>query len=164
MRRLKMNKLTLVLFSSFMYVLAGCGSEPDKSETILETVPVPLAEQLIGEWKNSSLNLKIHNDTDSTVIIDSENWVEVLGIQPIVSEFKNDSSYLSRYYSPEGEEIMTSTGIWYIRGDSLIMIERQIPNAYHLRMEGNSAYFRGYIDWDQDGVADDLYEGIQVRQ
>lgn len=159
MKKLKISSLVLILSC-----LLACESEPNKNEIVSGDLPLPVQELLIGEWKNSSLTLVIDNDVDSTLILNSENWVDILGIQPIVSEFRKDSSYLSTYYSPEGEEIMTSSGIWYVEGDSLFMIEREIPNAYHVRLEGNTAYFRGYIDWDQDGISDDLYEGVQERQ
>lgn len=158
MKSLRTGKTDL-LSVIFLLVIFSCTDTPESREA-----PEDQSDALLGTWSNTDLRLVLKNERDSVIVLNQTNWTDVLGILPIVSEFREDSTYTSTYYSPEGEVIMTTSGIWYIRSDSLHMIEREVPNTYHYQVEGDTVTFRGWVDWDQDGEVDDLYEGRQVRQ
>lgn len=156
-----MNKIIPVLL--FSILLASC--ETKKNETTeTEVVELSINEQLLGKWHNLEIKVVVRlEDGDSIVSVPYGKWEEILKIKPIVTSFNDDSTFVSEYTSLEGEVIMTSTGIWTVDGDSLIMTEGGAANAYYTTIKNDTVSFAGYIDWDQDGQADDFYTGTQIR-
>jgi hypothetical protein len=129
-----------------------------------------LAKELIGEWRNQVVRIKINtmNNTDSssTMEADTSNWEARLGIHPIRTHFQADGSYYSEYLNLKDSVVRRPTGIWMIHGDSLTM-EQQKPNHSILRLrvgiQRDIATFSGLIDFDGDGKEDDDYYGVQKK-
>ncbi|PIQ47593.1 MAG: hypothetical protein COW03_14455 [Cytophagales bacterium CG12_big_fil_rev_8_21_14_0_65_40_12] len=90
-------------------------------------------------------------------------WEEILLIQPILTTYTAEGVYSSVYKDLEGEVINTSNGFWDVKGDSLYLTENGVETAYHFNWMQGRAEFKGYLDWDSDGVADDLYTGVQIK-
>ncbi len=146
---------------SVLILTISCSGESESGSKENET---NIYSGLVGEWSNIDMHLVLHNDEDSIVDLTLDNWVDVLGIRPILTEFRADSTYVSQYFDPEGQLLTSSTGSWYVIADSLYMLEREVPARYFVALRGDTVLFRSYLDWDQDGSEDDLYEGRQVRQ
>lgn len=124
-----------------------------------------LTEKLIGTWENTSLtiDIKLPDGRDSSMVVPEGSWEEVLGIKPIVSTFDADGTFKSEYFSLEGQPMGTESGTWKIRKDSLFLTYAGSDNAYKVTFEGNKVRFTGLIDWGQGGKPDDLYDGWQMR-
>lgn len=122
---------------------------------------------LIGKWQNVSLVMTTNsvNNLDSTSVmkVDESNWEEELNIKPIITEFRADSTYTSTYRNLNDSIVGTTKGKWYVKGDSITMIEYGNPNSYYMELAGDTASFTGYLDWDGDGKSDDYYVGVQKR-
>jgi hypothetical protein len=127
-----------------------------------------LAQQLIGEWRNIYLKAIIHHPNKSPVTMeaDSTNWEANIGIKPIRTYFKQDGSYYSEYRNLKDSIIRKASGLWSIKGDSIIMNE-QSPEKSTLRLQvkidKDVATFSGIIDLEGDGIADDEYYGKQRK-
>ena len=157
-----MNKILPVVL--FFTLLVSCESKKEvESKEDSETMP-SISEQLIGKWHNLEIKVIVKTDNgDSVVYVPQDKWEEILQIKPIVTAFNADSTFVSEYRSLDDQIIMTSTGTWSVEGDSLMMSERGSDNAYHTTLKNDTVSFSGYIDWDEDGEADDLYTGTQIR-
>lgn len=148
MIRKSLPLLVLVLFAS-------CNKEAD------------IRSQLIGEWENTSLNVQMNSvdgsDSTSQLVANDGEWENVLGIKPIKTSFNADGTFTSSYFNLEGEPLGEEEGEWEIIGDSLILKSQSYASAYHITVKENKARFVAYLDWDQDGAEDDLYDGWQKR-
>jgi len=156
-----MNKIIPLLL--FLIVLSSC--ESNKIGDVKESEEVlGISEQLIGKWHNLAIKVVIQAEHgDSIALVPYEKWEEILKIKPIVTSFNDDSTFVSEYISLDGEVMMTATGTWFVKGDSLVMTERGRDNVYFTTLKYDTISFTGFIDWDEDGEADDLYTGTQIR-
>ncbi|MCG8385118.1 MAG: hypothetical protein MJA30_06225 [Cytophagales bacterium] len=118
---------------------------------------------LHGGWTNISMTVEIKTEPDTVIEVPVGKWEEILGIKPILTTFKTDSSFISEYRNLGDSLFMTSTGVWWVANDTVYMEEQGVLNAYHFKIHHDTVTFTGYIDWDQDGEPDDLYYGSQVR-
>ncbi len=127
-----------------------------------------LAEKLIGTWENTTLDVQTNTaqgkDTTIYLSIKQGEWEEALKIKPIVTTYLKDGSFKSEYFGLDGKPMGTEEGTWKIRNDSLVLKSGGYDNVYKVTFKGNEARFVSYLDWDQDGAADDLYDGWQVKK
>ena len=91
-------------------------------------------------------------------------WEEILKIKPILTTYSEDGSYESEYINLDGTPMQTTRGMWEIDGDSLFLTESSVRTGYHMQWMDGKAKFSGYLDWDSDGEADDLYTGVQIKK
>lgn len=142
-------------------MLVACSGEKQKNESAIEeSTEVKEGEDLVGKWRNLEIIVRM---PDSVLQVRDTLWQHKLGIKPIITAFNGDRTFHSEYRSPEDSLIMTSTGTWAVMGDTLSMIEHGIENKYHFLIAGDTVFFRGYLDWDQDGKANDHYAGKQLK-
>jgi hypothetical protein len=164
------------VFISVALLLFACGtgqlkeSAQNAKETTAENNTV---DGLVGKWVNSEIKV-VANRTDPDekkweVVVECHegNWEEVTNMKPIITEFRADSSWESVYRNLNDSIFRIVSGNWYTVNDSLFM-EQTAPDSsvnstYHYEFEENTALFKGFLDWDQDGKPDDLYEGMQKR-
>jgi hypothetical protein len=161
-----MKKLHSIFVYLVIFGLLSCQSQTSESES--SENDQQLFPRIMGEWQNLSLVVKIQsrdNNPDSSAVFEvpEGQWEEVLQIRPIVTVFLEDSTYSSTYSNLKDSVVNTSTGTWKVKGDSLYLINKEQNTSYYVRFDGNKAEFTGYIDWDQDGNADDLYVGVQKK-
>ncbi|MDH3710475.1 MAG: hypothetical protein OER04_11335 [Cyclobacteriaceae bacterium] len=127
----------------------------------------PLPETIQGKWSNIDLSVIIqtqnNEDTSITFKVSPGEWEQILHIKPILTEYYEDGSYRSEYRNLNDSLIRVAQGSWEMVGDSLQLLEEQVAARYYLRIQGDTATFTGYLDWDQDGKRDDLYLGRQRR-
>ena len=142
-----------------MLVAVGCSATKDESGLKME--------DLVGEWENTSLEVKMNTfqnrDTTSYLSAPEGKWEEVLKIQPIRTVYEADSTYTSLYKDLEGNPLGENKGTWFVRNDSLILTANDVEYTYAVEFAESKARFVSLQDWDQDGQADDLYDGWQKR-
>ncbi len=160
-----MNKSYLLIGIIFLFQACDESKKTEVSSEEEINGKVELNEEIVGTWTNLAMNVTMKNEeADSIIDVPEGSWEEVLGIKPIVTEIKEDGTFISTYYTLEDEVMMTSAGSWKVSGDTLTMTQDGISTAYHTSIEDDVATFTGYLDWDQDAEADDLYTGTQRKQ
>ncbi len=122
-------------------------------------------QNVIGIWENTSLKvtMKLEDGTDSIANIPEGSWEKVLNIKPIRTTYYPDGTFRSEYTALDGKPMGTEEGTWRMRNDSLILNSLGYDSGYKVTFKGDKARFVSLLDWDQDGKADDLYDGWQVR-
>lgn len=144
------QSLTLLIISTFLYACTPA-----------------MENQLIGTWENTTLNVQTNTaqgrDTTVYLSIEDGQWEKTLNIKPIITTYLDDGSFKSAYFGLDGEPVGTEEGTWRIRNDSLVLKSGGYDNVYKVTFEGNQARFVSYLDWDQDGAPDDLYDGWQKK-
>ncbi len=101
---------------------------------------------------------------DSIFSVPAGEWEAILNIKPIETNYSREGTYSSDYISLEGEKLQTANGNWKLKGDTLYLTEDNKTTAYHFRWIEGKAIFRAFLDWDNDGMTDDLYTGIQIKK
>uniref|UniRef100_UPI0040472013 hypothetical protein n=1 Tax=Roseivirga sp. TaxID=1964215 RepID=UPI0040472013 len=141
-----------LLLVSFLLVLIACKSSSNR-------------DLIMGEWTNESMKVFIDHDTSKEQVFDvpKGKWEEILLIQPILTSYTSDGKYNSVYKDLDGKVINTSKGYWEVNGDSMSLTQDEITTRYHFNWMQGRAEFKGYLDWDGDGEADDLYTGVQMK-
>ena len=126
-----------------------------------------LSQQLIGTWENVSLEVKMNtiNNTDSsgTLIVTPGNWEAILNIKPIKTTYRPDGTFTSQYFDLAGKAVGVEEGKWLVRNDSLILSSTGYQNTYKVTFEADKGRFVSRLDWDQDGLRDDHYDGWQKK-
>lgn len=129
-----------------------------------------LQAELTGDWISNSLRVEMsganNSNRDSVFEANASNWMDVIGIKPIITHFRLDGTYNSEHYSKKDSLFYNPYGKWQIVGDSLIMNDTtggNIRYAYRTEVKNDTAYFWGIEDFDQDGKVDDKYFGTQTR-
>jgi hypothetical protein len=126
-----------------------------------------LKEQLTGKWKNLSMTVQMNTfrntDTTAYFVVKEDQWVDEMGIKPIITTLNDNGSYTSEYFNMNGEKFREASGNWFVVEDSMVFIEKGLRTAYQALVNDTIARFRATIDWDRDGKTDDLYEGVQIK-
>lgn len=155
----------LSLFAISVLLLAAPQSKNGST-----TATPPTRNTLVGTWCNLMIDVDYNadqkGDTVPNLTADTTNWEKVLDMKPIETAFRADSSWESIYRNLKDSVIMRSKGKWWVHRDTLVMTsERNAKTlyvfAYHIA--DDIAYFKGMIDFDEDGQSDDLYIGTQRR-
>ena len=165
--KIPMKKISILAFITIITFACESGKKTEGEETA-EEKPVTkysLKKDMIGEWRNVAMKVTIKGEeADSVVDVPAGKWEEVLQIQPIRTVYSEDGTYNSEYRDLDDSIIMTSAGTWSVKGDTLIMTEQGKTNYYITTVKEGMAEFDGYVDWDEDGQADDHYWGKQKKQ
>lgn len=103
-------------------------------------------------------------NSDSTFSIPRGQWESTLDIKPILTTYLEDGNYSSRYTDLDGGLVRTVLGQWEIKGDSLYLTEENNTTAYFFNWKDGQGTFKAFLDWDGDGLSDDLYTGIQTKR
>ena len=144
----------LSLYFLILLCLNSCKSNPQEA-------------LVLGTWYNESLMVELDAKSgkiDSVFSVPAGDWEVVMQIKPIETTYASDGTYASDYISLEGEKLQSANGEWKIEGDTLYLKEKDKTTAYHFQWLEGIAVFRGYLDWDNDGLEDDLYTSVQVKR
>ncbi|PIB36998.1 hypothetical protein BFP72_17110 [Reichenbachiella sp. 5M10] len=155
-----MKNLSPILF--VLMALTACTTD-QKEKT--QATDRKAEQDLVGKWTNLSLlvTMKRLEESDSVLQAKEGEWERVLKIKPIETTFLKDSTFASEYYTLEGQKMNTTYGKWWVEKDSLVMLTESGETRYDFELTGNRVRFRATLDWDGDGLADDYYDGVQVR-
>lgn len=142
------------LLLTILFLVSSCKSEGKK-------------DLILGQWYNESLKVELgalDGRADSVFNVPKGEWEAILGIKPILTTYKDDGTYSSEYIGLDDVPLQTSEGQWEVKGDSLYLTEQGQTTAYFFDWLEGKASFSGYLDWDNDGLEDDLYFGVQVKK
>jgi hypothetical protein len=158
-------KLSLKIWLFLIPVLVSCEAEeiPENKE---------LEKQMIGEWRNVALKIKMNTfgnkDTFRILEVDEKNWEARMKIQPIRTFYRADGTYNAEHRNLKDSLIYNPAGRWAILDDTIIMMdtfpERALAYRYKIVIKNNMAEFTGVEDCDRDGKADDDYYGLHRKE
>ncbi|RJE71573.1 hypothetical protein [Reichenbachiella sp. MSK19-1] len=148
----------------FICLILFTACTTDKKEQS-QSSDLKIEQNLIGTWTNVSLlvTMKRLEKQDSVLRANEGEWEQVLKIKPIETTFHADSTFESEYYTLDGQKMNTTYGQWWIQNDSLVMLTESGKTFYDFEYNGDRVRFRSTLDWDGDGIADDEYDGVQIR-
>ena len=121
-----------------------------------------LSSDIIGSWLNLSMTVT-YLDTDSIFKVPEGEWENILKIKPILTEYKVDSTFESKYFDLNDSLLFTSSGHWHFTNDSLYLTNNGNTTAYKFSMDGDVGHFMGILDWNEDGLKRELYAGKQKK-
>lgn len=165
-----------ILIPALILIVSACSDHTEPNTELSETPVVELEDQLEGTWSNIYLNLQVNyaglKDSIKVTEVNERNWLEKLGIKPIITTFKKGGTYESKYFNINDSLVRNPKGNWAVDGDTLIMSELPEGTEYRLHLsfaksaDGKSsiARFKGMMDFDMDGSKDDMYYGEQRKQ
>ena len=152
----------------YLTLIISCQSSNEKQANSEEPKEIESLEKaILGTWENVSLSVTVHsvNNTDSTkkVNIPRSEWEEKLKIKPIQTTYLEDGTFTSEYRDLNDSLVNKNEGLWAVAGDSLALTSDEVTTKYWAECKNDTAVFTGYLDWDGDGLADDLYKGVQRK-
>lgn len=155
-------------FSLITLILFSCNA---RNSEVGETQKSTLKEDLIGEWRNTSLNVTMHSAhgvSDSVKVLEANesNWEAKVHIRPIQTFFEEDGTYRSDHFNLNDSLLFSAVGTWSVSNDTLIM-KQTSPNVATYRLKtiinNDEVTFSGKLDFDEDGAEDDDYFGTQKK-
>lgn len=124
-----------------------------------------LKTALKGTWQTFQINVAINTadgrDTFRTESLTQEVWEKAFNMESPVYYFQADQKFRRVHRTLNGEIFSQSRGMWNTFGDTLVLIEPDTTYQYLVRIGNGKATFRTFLDWDDDGEADDEYQGLQ---
>lgn len=160
-------RCSLSLVCLTMIVACSPTSGTHQGASAAEWTNSPLAQSLVGEWRNSSLEITLYTayGHEGTEVIkhDESNWEARFGMKPARTFFQEAGTYYTEYRDLNDSIFQIADGTWLIKEDSLIMTEPDFTYRYLLKVEGETAQFTAAVDGDEDGEWDDSYVEVQRR-
>ena len=157
-------KFNLALCSLLAICCLSCssGAKSDSNEVETQAIAIDNTEELLGTWRNLSMTVR-YLDKDSVFEVPEGRWEEKLQIKPIITTYAEDGTYSSKYYNLADSLLLTTSGTWSLMQDSLYLTAEGKTKAYRFLKQGDIAVFTAQLDWDQDGLANELYSGRQKK-
>lgn len=176
-------KYTLLLITAF--ALWACGETTTNEEPEAQHVDVlearnelkdsiltgdALKSHLMGKWETVAISVDIYSQggTSEDVHADygPENMESELDMEKALGYLLPEGKFLDEYYIASGDSVAAMSGKWYVSNDSVYYDYPEFGFAYgfRIRFNGRVAEFKGLIDWDEDGEADDLFTGYSKWQ
>jgi hypothetical protein len=153
-------KKSTMLYLAFLFAVELCFGQTTN-----------LSRQIIGEWRNVTLKItfdSLNNAGPKKILEANENsWEQVLNIEPIRTHFLSNHTYYSEYRNTKDSLVRMPKGTWSIKGEEITMHQTAPDEAVYvmrLKITGDLAEFKGMIDFDGNGKADDYYYGTQRKQ
>lgn len=150
-----------------LFLVCGCTTSTTKDEA-----KNSLADELIGEWRNTYIKITMNSFngiTDSIRVMeaDTSNWEDVIKMKPIRTFFEADGTYHSDHYSISDSLLFIAKGTWKTSHDTLTL-DQTSPNegiySFKTSIKDGIATFSSTLDFDEDGLSDDTYFGQQKKQ
>lgn len=168
--------MRILLLNIILFTAYSCASGQKEKQAVVVAEEDTLAEEsyvsqleqdLVGVWVNESMRVWVrsynHSDTSFIVDINEENWDLKMTIKPITTTIYADGTYISEFRNSFDSLMYRPEGRWFLDGDSLMMQDRQASYKYQVFVDGNRAEFKSILDWDDDGIPDDEYFGVQRK-
>jgi len=158
----------LLIAALLLFGFWTCQSSQSSTGTPAGGAQPDFASILPGTWENVSLlvvvNTVANTDSSYSLVVPPGAWEQKLGIKPIQSTFTEENRYYSKYYNLQDSLIRSTRGMWNVFGDTLLLIEPEATYTYRMELlPEDQISFSALLDWDDDGQADDEYEGVQQK-
>ncbi|GAB5550553.1 MAG: hypothetical protein Sapg2KO_01440 [Saprospiraceae bacterium] len=145
----------LLLLSVLAYACAPNNSEVEAQET------TNIATEIQGTWEVKYMKVEVdsYQNLDSNFVFEAteELWERQYGIRPFRTYFAQDSTFRTLRRGLNGGTMGEERGLWKTFGDTLLLIQPNATLQYKVLIENGQAKWAGVIDWDLDGVDDDVY-------
>jgi len=150
---------TVILITLLTTLLYTCTNEQEPTASNAATQDITAA--LLGTWEAKSLKIEVdtYMGQDSSFVFEvaEENWERVYSVRPFRTFFATDSTFRTIRRSYTGQVIGEDRGLWRAFGDTLILLQSDYTVQYKVLIDKGQAEWAGVIDWDRDGVEDDVY-------
>jgi hypothetical protein len=100
-----------------------------------------------------------YQNQDSSFVFEvrEETWERLYSVKPFRTYFAQDSTFRTVRRDLAGNPMGEDRGLWKTFGDTLFLIQPNATLQYKVLIENGQAKWAGLIDWDMDGVDDDVY-------
>jgi hypothetical protein len=133
------------------------------ANTPLQTLPV---HKLIGRWESLTMFVKVtsaYGVKDSSIVyqVIRDDWEKKTNSKPIELNLGADQRYSLTYRNLQSVVTRTTSGKWKITAGDTMVFMQEVPHQelirYHVTLNNDVAVFKGKLDFDKDGKADDEY-------
>lgn len=119
-----------------------------------------------GVWQAVSLKVTTNGtseipDSMSVFEISEQQWEKLLSVKPVLTYFYPDSTYKQEFRNINGEVYDTIKGLWNIVDERLLLLTPEAIYRYNVSLKSGMSEYNTVLDWDGDGVEDDLYFSTQ---
>lgn len=150
---------TAILLVLLIALTFSCASETNQSEKAEQKVD--LSQALLGTWEAKLLKIDVdtYQGQDSSFVfeVSEENWEREYSVKPFRTFFAADSTFRTTRRGITGKLMGEDRGLWRTFGDTLMLLQPNSTSQYKVLIEKGQAEWAGVIDWDLDGVEDDVY-------
>jgi hypothetical protein len=145
-----------------LLVLGGISSCTQDSKDSTQEAPAPdLTKALQGTWEAKFMKIEVdsYQGQDSSFVfeVSEETWERMYSVKPFRTFFAADSTFRTTRRTVGGSLVGEDRGLWRVFGDTLMMIQPTLTSQYKIIIDKGQAEWAGVIDWDLDGVEDDVY-------
>ena len=145
----------LVILGGLIYACAPNSPEAEVEQT------VNLAAQLPGTWEVKYMKVEVdtYQNLDSNFVfeIGEQIWERQYAVRPFRTYFAQDSTFRTVRRSLDGANMSEDRGLWKTFGDTLLLIQPNSTLQYKVLIEEGQAKWAGVVDWDYDGLEDDVF-------
>ena len=161
-----MKKITFWLSLCLLGLFSACQADNSAAdEDTTETMD--LTSELPGTWQTIQINVALNTadglDTFRTESLTEDLWRSTFQMEPPIYYFEPDNKYRRVHRNLNGDVIDEGRGMWTVFGDTLNLTEPDASYQYIVRAGQGRATFRTFLDWDEDGEADDEYQALQRK-
>jgi hypothetical protein len=150
--------LTLVLWS------CNTTTSEEKTETIQN--PTMNRSAFYGVWQAVALKVTMNStseipDSMEVFEVNEQQWEKLLSVKPVLTYFYPDSTYKQEFRNINGEVYDTIKGLWNIVDERLLLLTPEAIYRYNISLKNGMSEYNTVLDWDGDGIEDDLYFSTQ---
>ena len=125
------------------------------------------APELVGTWQNTFMTLESADIPESDprfefFVATSNNWERVMGFKPVRTTYQADGTFSAEYRDLQDSVFAMAKGTWYTEKDSLYFFQWEpdtFAATYQYAVVLDTLTLRGIVDWERDGLLNDLYFG-----
>lgn len=154
------KKMKAILFAVFLLAFTFSCTE-DSNNASAETPTRDLTQALQGTWEAKYLKIEVdsYQGQDSSFVfeVSEETWEQEYSVKPFRTFFAADSTFRTTRRSINNNLIGEDRGLWRTFGDTLMLLQPNNTSQYKVVLDKGQAEWAGVIDWDLDGVEDDVY-------
>lgn len=150
--------LTLVLWS--------CNTTTSEEKAEATKNPTLNRSAFYGVWQAVSLKVTTNGtseiaDSMEVFEVNEQQWEKLLSVKPVLTYFYPDSTYKQEFRNTNGEVYDTIKGLWNVVNERLLLLTPQAIYQYNISLKNGISEYNTVLDWDSDGIEDDLYFSTQ---
>ncbi len=164
-------KKTTLMFKQILYivlilVLGACNKGKGEEETKVAEKQTLNRSAFYGVWQAVSLKVTTNGtseiaDSMEVFEVNEQQWEKLLSVKPVLTYFYPDSTYKQEFRNTNGEVYDTIKGLWNVVNERLLLLTPQAIYQYNISLKNGISEYNTVLDWDSDGIEDDLYFSTQ---
>ena len=160
-QNLNLMGFRLIIFFA-LCLFFSCQNDSNRDNNSIPENP-SIHDQLLGTWEVKLLKIEVdtYQGTDSSFVfeVSEEYWEEIYKVKPFRTFFAQDSTFRTTRKNLQGLPMGEDRGLWRAFGDTLMLLQPNATLQYKVSISKGQAIWAGLVDWDMDGVEDDVYYG-----